>query len=774
MAVNSTYDDLFDQAGRAYNVDPAIPKLVAHMESGANPNTRDSSAGAQGLMGLMPATGRAMGAVDMRDVKQAIFAGTRYIREGLDSTGTVPGALAYYHGGPDRAQWGPKTTAYVAKGIGLFPQMAMNVKGDAVAGSDTSEGDAILQKLLKRGSADQGGASAPASDAMDGDAILKRLLARPGKPKEAPGPGPMETPEPLANASDPEALPNIDAPATARAVGGVGSNILQAGAQGAAQAFGTEPFGMGAPLVAGLQRAGIYPPAAGQGTMMQNVNQAVMGPVAAGVDLAARAGGALFRGGQAMVAQAGTEAGVPGFGRDLAAMPEAFMGSPGMMASGVPSAAIRNNLIREQTVGQPIPKPPVTAAQLIDAVRQADNGNPLTGKPMNGAASPSPGAPIPGAPGSVGAAATPSALTNMAPREAAASRATAENYHMMNPTPEAGDATRFVPGSEPTAAEVARDPVISQQYKVAEQAPGNQGPFVERQDLNNKARIAHYEKFEGTPSILNRMRDARDDQAKTDYPAAFSGKKPTDPTPVVDAIKSVLKDPREAENSYVGQYIKPLLDRFTDGKGNLKTDPESLYGIREDIARMTSRSTIAEKPTLDHVRSQLSGIQEVLDGVIEKGAPGYKQYMENYSAASKPIDVMELLQGEKLGLVNGSERTMTFAKYDKFMRDLIADRQARGNNQAKSIPPETMDELMNIHKDLARKQNLTLGDPKSSPTSMLTRAVKVGDIAMHGAMLGYAPLIGNYGYQIGRNMINNKLQQRTNNKLLTAPPPPVD
>lgn len=38
--------------------------------------------------------------------------GAAYLQEGLAKTGNVRDALRYYHGGPDRAQWGPKTNAY--------------------------------------------------------------------------------------------------------------------------------------------------------------------------------------------------------------------------------------------------------------------------------------------------------------------------------------------------------------------------------------------------------------------------------------------------------------------------------------------------------------------------------------------------------------------------------------------------------------------------------------------------------------------------------------
>jgi soluble lytic murein transglycosylase-like protein len=38
--------------------------------------------------------------------------GAAYLQEGLQKTGNVRDALRYYHGGPNRKMWGPKTNAY--------------------------------------------------------------------------------------------------------------------------------------------------------------------------------------------------------------------------------------------------------------------------------------------------------------------------------------------------------------------------------------------------------------------------------------------------------------------------------------------------------------------------------------------------------------------------------------------------------------------------------------------------------------------------------------
>jgi len=38
--------------------------------------------------------------------------GQAYLQEGLEKTGNIRDALHYYHGGPNRRLWGPKTKAY--------------------------------------------------------------------------------------------------------------------------------------------------------------------------------------------------------------------------------------------------------------------------------------------------------------------------------------------------------------------------------------------------------------------------------------------------------------------------------------------------------------------------------------------------------------------------------------------------------------------------------------------------------------------------------------
>jgi soluble lytic murein transglycosylase-like protein len=94
------YDGIIDEAARIYKLDPGLIKAVMESESAFNAMAV-SPVGALGLMQLMPEVAKELGVTDPLDPRQNIMAGSKYLRQLLDSQGgNVRLALASYNAGP--------------------------------------------------------------------------------------------------------------------------------------------------------------------------------------------------------------------------------------------------------------------------------------------------------------------------------------------------------------------------------------------------------------------------------------------------------------------------------------------------------------------------------------------------------------------------------------------------------------------------------------------------------------------------------------------------
>jgi soluble lytic murein transglycosylase-like protein len=74
------FSDMISKAAAKHQMDPKLLHAVIQAESAYNPNAV-SSAGAVGLMQLMPATALRYGVSDRRDAEQNIDGGTRYLKD---------------------------------------------------------------------------------------------------------------------------------------------------------------------------------------------------------------------------------------------------------------------------------------------------------------------------------------------------------------------------------------------------------------------------------------------------------------------------------------------------------------------------------------------------------------------------------------------------------------------------------------------------------------------------------------------------------------------
>ena len=118
------------KAAEKYNLPPQLINAVIRAESNFKVRAV-SSAGARGLMQLMPATAKELGVEDSFDIEQNIDGGAKYLRKMLDRFGgSVRKALAAYNAGPGtvikyngRVPY-PETRQYVKRVLRFSKQMA--------------------------------------------------------------------------------------------------------------------------------------------------------------------------------------------------------------------------------------------------------------------------------------------------------------------------------------------------------------------------------------------------------------------------------------------------------------------------------------------------------------------------------------------------------------------------------------------------------------------------------------------------------------------------
>lgn len=95
------YDDLITEASKSHGISFSLLKALIKIESDFNPRAI-SSAGAIGLMQIMPENIKALNIKDPFDPWENIMGGTRYLKQLIRRfNGELPMALAAYNAGPN-------------------------------------------------------------------------------------------------------------------------------------------------------------------------------------------------------------------------------------------------------------------------------------------------------------------------------------------------------------------------------------------------------------------------------------------------------------------------------------------------------------------------------------------------------------------------------------------------------------------------------------------------------------------------------------------------
>jgi len=261
-------------------------------------------------------------------------------------------------------------------------------------------------------------------------------------------------------------------------------------------------------------------------------------------------------------------------------------------------------------------------------------------------------------------------------------------------------APNYVPGSEPALGAASADPGLMGLERASRSGAGG-SDFVPLNIQNSQAQNAYLESIAGDPARLQALIDARNTSTGPLRQTAFDAYDPTvanvDPDVVKAAAMAKLMSP-EGNQSNVRDAMEGSIDAI-DNANNIQ-NPAFAYETRKDIAqRAQERLMKRNSMGADKLAGGLTkDVVKTLDSEIEKAAPGYQNYMQEYAAQSKPITQMQDLQDisgriRMAGVGADAEHNISGAKLANILKD---------PEQLKNLTPDQLNVLVNIQKDLDR------------------------------------------------------------------------
>ncbi len=792
----SDYAPIFDAAGQEWNVDPNLLRAMAQQESGGKPRIV-SSAGAQGVMQIMPGTQRDLGVTDPNDPQQSIFGGAKYMSQLLDQYKSPELALAAYNAGPDRvdnhlATGNPlprETQAYVPAISANYQRMAKAPAASA-APAATSAAPAVQ----------------PASDeASRNAAFLSRSGATTAAAPPTPdsGPSPAATPDysdfltrtgatpaaapasrPMADKFGPLAGDAANANLEARQAIADKQPVNQAIRDAIAPAPNTT-YGDVLPI-AQDNATGAYRMAlpGSARNLLTGAMDLAEGPTTGTVTPAGTnaLANVMMGGGINPSPASGTGAAIGnrlyGAGRnetpDL--LGAQFRASPQLQAPAPPPAAIAppNSM---PILGQVAPAAPTMA--FPSGPQVAAPANDLAAAVNRGAASPIE---------SQATAMPPASVIPITTQAGADARAQAIIDHFSQGGANTHAASP-IEGVGRTYAQSTNNPgVAALENGLRSSDPNFNNMYNQKMAANAGKRLDAVQGVIGAPEDIDAAEAARDAATGTARDAAFANTKPVDAQPVVDQINGILASP-DGKRDAVVRSLNPILAKLQTSDGSaLESDAGQLYGVRKAINDALAAKGTQEGSDAAAATRQMVQVKNTLDGVIESGSPGFGDYIKTYSDMSRPIDEMRYLQGRNL---TNSRGELQLSNLDSTIKAIQSQQNLPGARQADSVSPEKLAQLQALRTDMARQTSLDATKPLGSNTTQtlatnaLTQSMAGGMASggLAGGLAGAAALgvvhpaaLSVFAARYGLGKMNAKAEMMVRNsltnKLLNPPTTP--
>lgn len=269
-----------------------------------------------------------------------------------------------------------------------------------------------------------------------------------------------------------------------------------------------------------------------------------------------------------------------------------------------------------------------------------------------------------------------------------------------------------------TTGQASRDPGLLTLERAA-RALDTKGRFAQQASQANARRQRILDVLGGEDVSIAKV--ARDTTTGAQREAAFLSAKPLSAKPVISRIDAILRSP-EGTRRVVKQALKSFR-KDIDGV----TDAKVLYEIRKDInAAMQGKFRDPKKADFKLAKSQLKLVKNAIDDAIEKSAPGFKKYLEDYARLSRDIDQRGTIQRIQ-------ERSAQAASDPSTGREILSQakfkRLVNTERDAGTLTDEQLTVLQSIADDLDSGQAINSANirpPGSDTAKNLTVAHIIG------------------------------------------------
>jgi hypothetical protein len=418
---------------------------------------------------------------------------------------------------------------------------------------------------------------------------------------------------------------------------------------------------------------------------------------------------------------------------------------------------------------------PLSVEARAAATTQADAPTTPTGIPVT-PPTPGPPATIPpsaeSGPRSVGAAASrdmtdPAVLSAKTPAQAlndfrTSVTQTVRDRSQPGATPgTVEDHTVYVPGV--TRLESARvfDPEIAGNHDAMKDIdPGYKTAADAIEQRNHDVLKETFLQQAGDTNSIDALREAQR-QVSPEALGVFQNERPVSAQPILDTIREIMASPAGKVEA-VQNVMRKVEKGLYDADGNLEVLPSQIYGARRNLTSvLNAKGLTSEASDAATARHELNTVLPVMDRVIGQGADGFSDvYLPQWAAYAREIDQQSYLQGKTLGAgkVTGADGNLTANGIQKLLEQIAVDKGKPGNNPAKTLTDQRLDNLIAIRNELAAMQfRDNLAKSSGSPTvKKATAAARLGkpvlgharDVAAHAVLVPTGG-IGNAIYQFG-------------------------